>query len=242
MLENAYKHLYFTYSEFSLEFEFEQLVSMKLKLIVSEMFVIEILLIFLLVTFVTYYVVFRWKRQRLYELANKLPGHDGFSIWKSLYLILTVHRKDYIPKVLAYIKNDAPITKIWLLKNFTIMTKDADIINKVFNSPYTIDKPELFYDAFLVKRGLIAINGDDQKVHRKIFTKSFTTKALRKLPKIFDEKSKRIVQLLEKNVNCGEFEFSDYAGAYSFDTLGSSNLNYGEKDHFKTDLYYAFEK
>ena len=206
------------------------------------MFVLETLVLFLLVTFVTYYVVFRWKRQKLYELAEKLPGHEGFSIWESLYMILTVHRKDYITKVLTYIKDDAPITKIWLLKNLVIMTKDADFINKVFNSPYTIDKPELFYDAFLVKRGLIAINGEDQKVHRKIFTKSFTTKVLQTLPKIFDEKSKRIVKLLENKVNCGEFEFTDYAGSYSFDTLGSSNLNYSEKDHFKSDLFYAFEK
>ncbi|CAG9812345.1 unnamed protein product [Chironomus riparius] len=206
------------------------------------MFVLETIVLFLLVTCVTHYVVFRWKRQRLYALAEKLPGHEGFSIWESFFMILTVHRKDYITKVLTYIKDDAKITKIWLLKNLVIMTKDADFINKVFNSQHTIDKPELFYDAFLVKRGLIAINGEDQKVHRKIFTKSFTTKVLQTLPKIFDENSKRIVKLLESKVNCGEFEFTDYAGSYSFDTLGSSNLNYSEKDHFKSDLFYAFEK
>lgn len=206
------------------------------------MFVLETLVLFLLVTFVTYYVVFRWRRQRIYELADKLPGHDGFSIWESLYMILTVHRKDYISKVLTYIKDDAPLTKIWLLKNLVIMTKDANIINKVFNSPYTTHKPELFYDAFLVKRGLIAINGEDQIVHRKIFTKSFTTKVLQTLPKIFDEKSKKIVKLLESEVDCGEFEFIEYAGAYALDTLGSTNLNYSEKNHFKSDLIHAFEK
>ena len=206
------------------------------------MFVLETLILFLLVTFATYLVVFRWKRQRLYELASKLPGHEGFTLWDSIYLTLTVHRKDYIPKVLTYIKEDAPITKIWLLKYFAILTKDANIINKVLNSPSTIDKPELFYDAFLVKRGLIAINGEDQKVHRKIFTKSFTTKVLQTLPKIFDEKSKRIVKMLEKKVNCGEFEFMDYAGAYSLDTIGTSNMNYPEKDHFKSDLFYVMEK
>ncbi|XP_070508369.1 probable cytochrome P450 313a4 [Chironomus tepperi] len=206
------------------------------------MFVLETLVLFLLVTIVTYYVVFRWKRQRLYELADKLPGHDGFTLWESIYMTLTVHRKDYIPIVLSYIKDEAPLTKLWLLKHLLVMTKDANVINKIFNSPYTVDKPELFYDAFLVKRGLIAINGDDQKVHRKIFTKSFTPKVLQTFPVIFDEKAKQIMDMLNSHVNCGEFEFMDYAGSYSFDALGTTNLNYDGKSFFKSDMYHAFEK
>ncbi|KAL7015152.1 hypothetical protein ACKWTF_016304 [Chironomus riparius] len=60
------------------------------------------------------------------------------------------------------------------------------------------------------------------------------------LPEIFDEKSKKILNLMEERVNCDEFELTDYIGAYSFEAFGKSNFNY-QIDYYQSEIFCAYE-
>lgn len=202
---------------------------------------IELLLLFCFVTILTYFFSFYWKRQRVYKLERNLPGHDGLSFINSLKFIATISRKDYISKLLNFIKNDAPLTKIWVLNHFFIITKDANFINKIFSSPETYNKPSLLYRIFSKNHALPVLSGNDHKRHRKIINKAFTTKMLQQFSKTFDEKSKKILKKLDENADGGEFELIDYVGVYSLESFGKSHLKY-ETEYFHSEVLDAFCK
>jgi len=199
------------------------------------------LLIFCAVSFIAYYVVNRDNNKRSEELFRNLPGIDGLTLFQSFHLILTTPRQDYIKKVFSYIRDDFPLTRGWFFTQTVILTKDADFINKVFSSPKTYNKPDLFYKGFMTTKGLITLNGSEHKRHRKVLNKAFTSKMLERLPEIFDENSKKIIGNLSEVEDCGEFELLDYIGPYSLETFGKSNLNY-EMDYHKSDILEAYER
>lgn len=200
----------------------------------------EVLLVFLTVSLITYYVVNYWKTKRIHELAARLPGHNGLSLLSSILIMLTKKRKDYVSIVISYVKDEYPMTKVWFMNKFLILTKDADFINKVFNSPKTYNKPDLFYKGFMTSKGLITLAGSEHKRHRKVLNKAFTSKMMQRLPEIFDEKSKKIIGNLSEVEDCGEFELLDYIGPFSLETFGKSNLNY-EIDYHRSEICDAYE-
>ena len=199
------------------------------------------LIIFSVVSAVAYYFVIRKRNQRLYELAAKLPGHDQFTLLQSVLLMLQLPRKEYINKVFSYLRDDFPLTKIWLFNNLLIVTKDADFIYKVFSMHQTYNKPDIFYKGFMTSKGLITLGASEHKRHRKVLNKAFTSKMMQRLPDIFDEKSKKIIGNLSEVENCGEFELLSYIGPFSLETFGKSNLNY-EIDYHKSDICDAYER
>ena len=199
---------------------------------------IGILFIFGLVTLLTYTFSYFWNRRRLYKLAKNLPGRDGLSLFESIAFVTQTHRKDYIPKILSYIKEDAPMTKIWLFGHLFIVSKNAEFINKVFNSSETYNKPSIVYGILSKNHSIMALNGSEHKRHRKILNKAFETKMLHRLPELFNDKSKLILEKVDANVDREEFELMDYVGAYSLEAFGVKNLNY-QIDYFKSDIYDA---
>ncbi|XP_070499845.1 probable cytochrome P450 313a3, partial [Chironomus tepperi] len=202
---------------------------------------IEVLLLFGVVTLLTYCIKYFWNRRRLYELARNLPGHDGLSFIDSIKFLTQISKKDYISKLLNFIKDEAPLTKVWLFNHCFIITKDARIINKIFYTPETYNKPSLLYRIFSKNHALPSLNGNEHKRHRKIINKAFTTKILQQLLNTFDEKSKKIILKIDENVDGGEFELMDYVGVYSLESFGKSNLSY-ETDYFHSELFDAFYK
>ncbi|KAL7041800.1 hypothetical protein ACKWTF_000896 [Chironomus riparius] len=202
---------------------------------------IEVLMLFGVVTLVTYILTFYWKRRRLYKLAKNLPGHDGLSFIDSFKFVAQISRKEYISKLLNFIKDEAPFTKIWLFNHLFIISKDAKFINKIFYSPEMYNKPSLLYRIFSKNHALPALNGNDHKRHRKIINKAFTTKMLQQFTETFDEKSKKILSKIDENVDCEEFELMDYVGVYSLESFGKINLSY-ETEYFHSELYDSFCK
>lgn len=205
------------------------------------MLILENSILFLLIVLLTFLIEFRWKRQRLLQLSKILPGHDGLSIFESIKLATNISRRDYIPIMSSFIKDDAPITKLWLANYFTILTKDPDFIHKIFNCPETYNKPKVFYQIFFMDHALTPMGGDAHRRHRKILNKAFMPAILQKLTEIFDEKSKKIVKKLEEKVGCGEFDLMDYVGALSLESFGKINLNY-EIDYFHSEIYCSIKR
>ncbi|CAG9811946.1 unnamed protein product [Chironomus riparius] len=199
------------------------------------------LLIFCAVSFAAYYYVNREKNRENDELAKKLPGINGLSLIQSFDLILNTPRKEYINKVLSYVKDDVPMTRATFFNQTLILTKDADFINKVFNSPKTYNKPDIFYKGFMTSKGLITLAGSEHKRHRKVLNKAFTSKMMQRLPEIFDEKAKKVIGNLSEVEDRGEFELLNYIGPFSLETFGKSNLNY-EIDYHRSEILDAYER
>lgn len=206
------------------------------------MFGIETSILFIVTISLAYFIINRWKHQRFYALVKNLPGHDGFSLFESLCLVLTISKKDYLKVILKYIKEDTPITKIWVANKFVVVTKDAEIINKIFNTPFTQDKPYSLYQSFMARRGLITLNGHDYKKHRKIFVNAFKPKMLELLHKVVEEKADKILSNMKEQVGSDkEFDAMHYVSLFTLETIGKSNFNY-DGGYAGTKVYKELER
>ena len=205
--------------------------SENIKKLENKMFVFQSLLLFLITTLVFYVIKFRWSRRRFYELASKLPGDNGFPLLGILHKLAIAKREDYMDIVLSYIKNDTPITKVWMGPFLVACTKAPEVMHAVFNSPHCNNKPSLFYGALIFTKGLLPLSGKMYDKHRKIFNKAFTPKRLQQLYGIIKDCTEVCVQKLEPKVNQKEFDVYYYVGACSLESFGLANLNYHE------DLY-----
>lgn len=190
---------------------------------------------------ISYFLIYIRKNQRLYQLARKLPGHDGISLIASIKLFLTLPKKEYMSKINSYVLKDSPLTKVWLMNKLVILPKDPEFIHKVFTLKQTNVKPEIFYRSLLFKNGLAVLNGSDHKSHRKPLNKAFSTKMLERLPGMFDEKSRKFIKMMEVHVDGEEFELTEYIGAYSLESFAKSNMNI-DIECFRSDLLDAYER
>lgn len=195
------------------------------------MLVFQSLLLFLFTTLTVFLIKFRWSRRRLYQLAEKIPGHNGLPLIGVLHHLALTARKDYLNVVLNFIKENSPITKIWFGPKLVVITKTPEVMQAVFNSPNCYDKPWLFYGSLIFTEGLLPLSGKRHERHRKIFNKAFTPRKLQQLYDIVTERTKICVEKLEDKVGQPDFDVYFYIGACSLESFGVANMNYVE------DLY-----
>jgi cytochrome P450 len=204
------------------------------------MIVFELLAVFFLITIFLYFISDFLKRRKFYKLAEILPGHK-ISTFQAFRLFLLSTPQNVVQNFAKVLQNDSKLTKTWFLGYFIVLTKNPDLINKFLNSPQTYDKVDDLNKKAFLQYGLINLNGEKHKRHRKIFNKAFETKSLQLLPDIFDAKSKLILSEIEKNVDRGEFDVHDYIGAYALDSFSQSNLNY-EFKHLQSDIFGVYKR
>ncbi|CAG9810053.1 unnamed protein product [Chironomus riparius] len=195
------------------------------------MFVFQSLLMFLFTTLIFCVIKFRWNRRRLYELAAKLPGDNGVPLLGILPRLALAKRKDYLDIVLGFIRDDTPITRVWLGPYLMVGTNQPEIMHAVFNSPQCYDKPSIFYGSLIFTNGLLPLSGKLHEKHRKIFNKAFIPRRLQHLYGTVNKSSKVCIQKLAPKVNQDDFDVYYYIGACSLESFGLVNLNYHE------DLY-----
>jgi len=130
--------------------------------------------------------------------------------------------------VLSFIKDDSPITRVWLGPFMMVGTKTPEVMHAVFNSPHCYDKPSIFYGSLIFTKGLLSLSGKLHEKHRKIFNKAFTPKRLQKLYAIIQDRAEVCVKKLEPKIDQEEFDIYYYIGACSLESFGLANLNYHE--------------
>lgn len=197
--------------------------------------------IFLIAAVLIIRLIYKFKYRRFYNLAAKLPGTDKLSILESIWIGLTLSHKKRLFLVLDTCNNDFPMTKLWIMHKLWIVTKDPDTINKIFNSPYTYNKPRIMYRVFVMRNTIVSIDMDEHKRYRRIFNKAFSTPMLQRLPKILDENSKKFIKMMVNTQGSEELNLMEYAGAFTLETFSQSNLNF-EMDYFKSYVFDAYDK
>ncbi|XP_070504539.1 probable cytochrome P450 313a4 [Chironomus tepperi] len=203
------------------------------------LFVSEILpLVFIVV--ISVYLVFRWKRRRLYELADKIPGQNGYPFIGDMHKLLNPDMRNYCKVIFETCDSSLPLSKGWMGPILTVLTQDPDTIHAIYNSPHCMNKPTMLYSALYSKLGLLSVNGPMYDKHRKIFNRSFKPSILLQLVPVFNEKSLKCIEMLKEQLNQGEFDMYSYTGACSLEVFGAGQLNF-EKNFYKSDVLNAFE-
>lgn len=205
------------------------------------MFVFQLILVFLLITLMTFVIQFRFKRRRMYELAARLPGTDKLPLIGVIHHFAWIPIKDYLSTAIKFIQDNAPFTKIWLGPKLVILTKSPEVINTVFNSPQCSNKPDLFYGSLIFTQGLPALNGNAHKRHRKIFNKAFTSKKLEELYDVVLKRAHILVTKLEKKVDSEEFNVYSFITAFALEVFAESNFNHSQDFYDHELLNFADE-
>lgn len=200
------------------------------------MFVLQSLIFGLLVMLVAFYANFQFKRRRFNELAKKIPGRDGLPFIGLLHRFAFRSYQDYL-QVLCAIPDGNSLTKFWLGPFLAVSVNSPENLQVVLNSPKCQKKPSAFYNMWDATQGLVIGHGNLWKYHRKILNGSFTMSVLQGLLPMFNEKSMKSINLLNKHVNHGEFDVYENIAAFSLETLMKGNFNY-DRD-FQTEPHKA---
>ncbi|KAG5681840.1 hypothetical protein PVAND_011248 [Polypedilum vanderplanki] len=200
-------------------------------------------LIFATIAFLVISVlIFYWRRKRLYNLADKIPGENGLPFLGVLHKFTKSDLNEYHKEIMKLILKNKPISKTWFGPQFVILTEDAECIHKILNSSHTQNKPSYFYKGMMIDEGLLAINGHQYDKHRKILNKSFTPNMLQKFIPTFNEKSRVCMMNLSKRLSSDEaFDIFKYVGACTLDSFISGHYNY-DQNFYDSDLVKIIEE
>jgi cytochrome P450 len=100
-----------------------------------------------------------------------------------------------------------PLMKAWLGPFLCVLCLNPEDARIILNSPDCQDKPRIFYSS-LAEFGLLTINGEEYKAHRKATTPLFTPKSLRSFLPLFDKVANEFLVNFDKNLDEKAFDIS----------------------------------
>lgn len=182
------------------------------------MLVLQSLVFGSLICCVAFYAIFRYKRRRLYELADKIPGPNGLPLIGLGYKFLIPDYQKVFQILADVSKEYTSPARAWLGPELLILANTPEAMQIILNSPHCLDKSRL-YDVLLLKKGLLTANGEVWRRHRKILNPAFTIRAVQALIPTFDVKSKVLVKSLNAKVDTKPFDISVYVAACSLESI-----------------------
>lgn len=180
-------------------------------------------------------------RRRVYRMAAKIPGYNGFPIigvsyknirekfegntvwsnisvtlWNLFYLFL--HATDQYTNLAAFSKPFSGNFKIWYFWYLLLVVRDPDDIKIALNSEKCFEKPSFLYKAFN-KGGMLVIGGDEYKLHRKTIMPIFSKQHLRQYLVIANAKMQNFLQQFDLKLDKKPFDFFHHASDFTLDTI-----------------------
>ncbi|XP_070498102.1 cytochrome P450 4C1-like [Chironomus tepperi] len=164
----------------------------------------------------------------MYELADKIPGTNGWPIVGHMFSYLGLDLENNLNDGMRLIKSNLPVSKIWAGSSLFIIVNSAEHSQTLLNSSDCLDIPFMFGRPFLHRYSLVTANGDIWQKHRKILSYSFKLNVLNSLQPLFNEKIKKCIDKLQSKVDSGNFNISEFIAALTLETTMKGNFNYDE--------------
>lgn len=108
--------------------------------------------------------------------------------------------------------------KVWFGPKLMLVVKSPEDLKIILNADESHDKPLFFYKMF-TRCGLIVLNGNESKVHRKAINPVFSPKNLRNYLPIIDNKVKTFLNRFETRLNSKSIDMHHYALDFSIETI-----------------------
>lgn len=182
------------------------------------------ILTFLVVFGIVIYNIRRWK---LYRLAMKLDGPKSYPIIGGAHKFYGLNTSQITSTVLHYCQIYKSPVKFWLGPRLLVFVCDPQDMQEVLNSQNCLDKDD-FYKVLssiasseLDMTSLITSKAKIWKPNRKMLNPCFNFNIIKSFLPIFNEESKTMIKVLEKNVGKGSFDMFRYGAACSLDMICS---------------------
>lgn len=158
---------------------------------------------------VGYFFYWRYKRSRLYELAEKIPGPEGYPLIGNAHHYLG-KPETIFETLMKFSRQYENVVKMWVgPRLFVFLTHPADV-ELILSSHDHIDKsPEYRFFQPWLGNGLLISTGEKWRVHRKLIAPAFHLNVLKSFFNLFNRNSKAVVERLkdqvDKEIDCHDF-------------------------------------
>jgi cytochrome P450 len=164
--------------------------------------------------FTTLIVKFFFEKWKLYQINIPQAKH-GPKIVEYVYysyLLVTLNMQERFELLVSIATMKYDWAKVFLGFRLMIVLISPEKIHKVLNSPYCLEKFNLFYDTIDRKGGLIFGSvKNNWKLHRKILNVTFSKSFLESYTPTYEENAQHLIEKIEANINeDDEFDFFKY--------------------------------
>jgi cytochrome P450 len=159
------------------------------------------LIIISLAFFCLYYY---FKNREFFELASRLPGPQGFALFRVAFDLMRHKPADIIPYVVEMHQKFGHVLKIMLGPHCVVLLSDPKDVEKVLLSPKCLQKSDQYKMlGDWLSTGLLTSTGPKWHSRRKIITPAFHFSILEQFVPTFEKHSTKFVEKLrESKMNC----------------------------------------
>lgn len=173
---------------------------------------------FVMAALLSWYMMFKWKRRRMYKLVGEMPGPNGYPIIGSAMSVFGADNSAAFKSLTGIALSYTTPSRVWYGPYCIVVIDQAKDLQIVLNSPKCRDKSEVYKFVGLSK-GLVVAGGDLWKSHRKLLDPSFHVNVLQSFMPVFNRKSKTLVCELGKRSNQPEEDVFLQVAACTLETL-----------------------
>lgn len=166
----------------------------------------------------SFYLVYSWKRRRLYRMASKIPGPKGLPFFGEALSVFGNDHSKAFKSLTGLAKDYDTPSKIWYGPYCAVILDKPKDLQIVLNSSKCLDKAEV-YKFVGITNGLLVSGGNLWRTHRKLLDPSFNVSALQSLLPTFNAKAKILVHQMKKRVSVKEFDCYTQISACTLESL-----------------------
>lgn len=198
----------------------------------------SVFLTLLVPALVLFYIYFRISRRHMLELAEKIPGPDGYPIIGNALEFLgsadSIFRNIYSRSF-----EFDQVIKLWIgpkLIVFLVDPRDAEVI---LSSHVYIDKSSeyRFFQPWL-GNGLLISTGPKWRAHRKLIAPTFHLNVLKSFIDLFNANSRAVVERMRKEGG-KPFDCHDYMSECTVEILLETAMGVSKTTQDRSGLEYA---
>nr|CAD7461920.1 unnamed protein product [Timema tahoe] len=143
------------------------------------------------------------ERRHIRELASKIPGPKAYPLIGNILDVLASTQEESVQKYLRVARKYFPTARIWAGPYLFIFVSDPCDLEILMNSEKCIERERFknIAEIYPLGDGLIAIGGEQWKIHRKFILSSFHYRHFEYFVKIFNKKSSILVNCLKHDPN-----------------------------------------
>nr|CAD7406150.1 unnamed protein product [Timema cristinae] len=164
-----------------------------------------------------------WQRQRhIKKLVSKIPGPKAYPLIGNILDVLAWTQEEAVQKYKRIAQTYSSTFQLWIGPQLAIVVCDPRDLEILMNSRKCLgrDRIQKILDKYPLGDGLIAIGGEQWRIHRKFVLQSFTYNNFESFVKVFDKNSKILVDCLKVIPNTNNsIHILDYLNKFTFDSI-----------------------
>nr|CAD7419097.1 unnamed protein product [Timema cristinae] len=147
-----------------------------------------------------YFVNFWWKRRRLRELGNKIPGPKALPFLGNITDMVGWTMEETLQKYLKVASLYIPTLRIWIGPRLLVVVSDPVDLENLMNNHKCLGRDGIkdLLDKYPLGDGLFLLGGEKWKYHRKVIVPTFHYNILTSFVEIFNRNAKILVKNLRE--------------------------------------------